>query len=93
VRLTNAGAAGNRLFGGQLLRHRVFGNESTYRVLATTEWFVDTEVVAAPGLRPGSPVRICRAAARGMLSERSDAGARGRSWLRPRHTRTARWTA
>jgi hypothetical protein len=46
----------------QLLRHRVLGGDTLYRVVGVAGELVEVEVVSAPGLEPGTRVRLTQAA-------------------------------
>jgi hypothetical protein len=46
----------------QLLRHRVLGGDTLYRVVGVAGELVEVEVVSAPGLDPGTRVRLTQAA-------------------------------
>jgi len=41
-----------------MLRHTMFGRDSTYLVLGETSSFVHVEVVGAPGLQRGTRLRL-----------------------------------
>jgi hypothetical protein len=71
----------HRWLAGQVLRHRALGTEATYRVLGSTQAIFNLAVLEVPGLRPGSRIRVCAAAARAMQPMRSDAAGRSRRWL------------
>jgi hypothetical protein len=49
-----------------LLRHFVFGEEATYRVLQTRGELVNVEVVTAVGLPPGTQLKLTVASATEM---------------------------
>jgi len=53
-----------RLAGGDVLRKRMLGTEARYRVLDAAPDTVEVEVLAAPGLAPGTHLRLSTAAAR-----------------------------
>jgi hypothetical protein len=50
----------------RLLRHRVLGEESLYRVVSEREGLVELEVVRAPRLEPGRRFHLTAEAVRGM---------------------------
>jgi hypothetical protein len=50
----------------KLLRHRVLGGEAFYRVVDAAGQIVEVEVVSAPGLEPGTHVRLTQAAVGSM---------------------------
>lgn len=50
----------------KLLRHRVLGDEAFYRVVDAAGEIVEVEVVSAPGLEPGTHLRLTRAAVASM---------------------------
>ena len=78
------------LVAGQMLRHRALRCESLYRVLDARGSVVRLEVVDAPGLRPGTAVRLSRAATRAMELVRLDADSRRRVLLAAPARHTAR---
>jgi len=50
----------------KLLRHCVLGGEAFYRVVDAAGEIVEVEVVSAPGLEPGTHVRLTQAAVANM---------------------------
>lgn len=50
----------------QLLRHSVLNGHSLYRVLDVAGGLVEVEVVSAPGLKPGTHLRLTQAAIASM---------------------------
>ena len=51
---------------GTMLRHTMFGRDSTYLILGETSSFVHVEVVGAPGLERGTQLRLKRSSAATM---------------------------
>ena len=49
-----------------MLRHTMFGRDSTYLILGETSSFVHVEVVGAPGLERGTQLRLKRSSAATM---------------------------
>jgi hypothetical protein len=66
VRLRHVHSVGQPLLTGQVLRERALGSESTYRVLQASDSIVELEVIAVPGLKAGTRIQVCGAAARAM---------------------------
>ena len=66
MQLRHVHSLGPPLHAGQVRRERALGTESTYRVLQATDSIVDLEVIAAPGLKAGTRIQVCVAAARAM---------------------------
>jgi hypothetical protein len=58
-----------------LLRHQVLGEEALYRAVEVIGELVELEVVSAPGLEPGTRLRVTKAAV-GRMSVVQEAGAR-----------------
>jgi hypothetical protein len=50
----------------QLLRHHVLGSDTLYRVVDVSGDLVEVEVVSAPGLQPGTHLRLTQSAVAGM---------------------------
>jgi hypothetical protein len=48
--------------GQALLRHQVLGQEALYRAVEVIGELVELEVVSAPGLDPGTRLRVTKAA-------------------------------
>ena len=77
--------------GERLLRHRMLGLEARYRLVAEHDCgpdgtVVELEVVEAPGLAPGTRIRVTAPAARRMTTEDGNSamsGAPWRWWRRP----------
>jgi hypothetical protein len=60
-----------------LLRHQVLGEEALYRAVEVIGELVELEVVSAPGLEPGTRLRVTKAAVSSMsVVEEAPAGAR-----------------
>lgn len=59
----------SRLSADDLLRHEGLGTQSAYRVVAVCGPTVEVEVVGAPGVTPGTRMRITLRAARAMRCE------------------------
>ena len=76
MRLRHVYPVGNAMLTGQVLRHRALGSEGTYRVLESRGSVVELEVIAVPGLLPGTHVQVCTSAARAMEPVRAPARAR-----------------
>ena len=57
---------------GTILRRRALGTEAAYRVLESVGDVVEVEVIEAPGLEPGTRVRLAARDAEAMHA--SDAG-------------------
>jgi hypothetical protein len=55
---------------GEVLQRRMLGSEARYRVLETAPETVDVEVLAAPGLAPGTHLRLSAATARSARRQR-----------------------
>ena len=51
---------------GTMLRHTIFGRDSTYLILGETSSFVHVQVVGAPGLERGTQLRLKRSSAARM---------------------------
>jgi hypothetical protein len=68
---------------GLVLRRGVLGESGTYRVVAARGAVVDVEVVEAPGLAPGSSLRLTAAAAAAMLTASADVVDAQRQGVRP----------
>jgi hypothetical protein len=75
---------------GVVLRRDVLGGSGTYRVLAARGAVVEVEVVEAPGLAPGSSLRLTAAAAAAMLTANVDLVDAQRQGVRPASTRGVR---
>jgi len=50
----------------KLLRNRVLGGEAFYRVVGAAGEIVEVEVISAPGLEPGTHLRLTQAAVASM---------------------------
>jgi hypothetical protein len=60
-----------------LLRHQVLGQEALYRAIDVIGELVELEVVSAPGLEPGTRLRVTKAAVSRMsVVEEAPAGGR-----------------
>jgi len=60
-----------------LLRHQVLGQEALYRAVDVIGELVELEVVSAPGLEPGTRLRVTKAAVSRMsVVEEAPAGNR-----------------
>jgi len=60
-----------------LLRHQVLGQEALYRAVEVIGELVELEVVSAPGLEPGTRLRVTKAAVSRMsVVEEAPAGGR-----------------
>jgi hypothetical protein len=60
-----------------LLRHQVLGEEALYRAVEVIGELVELEVVSAPGLEPGTRLRVTKAAVSRMsVVEEAPAGGR-----------------
>jgi hypothetical protein len=60
-----------------LLRHEVLGEEALYRAIGVIGELVELEVVSAPGLEPGTRLRVTKAAVSRMsVVEEAPASAR-----------------
>ncbi len=57
---------GSAVWSGGLLRQRALYSDAIYRVLRVSGQIVEAEVVAAPGLAPGTQLRMTAAAAAAM---------------------------
>jgi hypothetical protein len=77
--LVGGGVAAGRVVGrrmrripaaGEVLQRRMLGSEARYRVLETAPETVDVEVLAAPGLEPGTHLRLSAAIARSARRRR-----------------------
>jgi hypothetical protein len=63
-----------------LLRHQVLGQEALYRAVDVIGELVELEVVSAPGLEPGTRLRVTKAAVSRMsvVEQAGEAPAAGR---------------
>jgi len=59
-----------------VLRHRALCSEALYRPIQTRGPIVEVEVVAAPGLQPGTRLQLTAAAVAAMSSVAVDSGGR-----------------
>jgi hypothetical protein len=65
--------------GQALLRHQVLGQEALYRAVEVIGELVELEVVSAPGLEPGTRLRVTKAAVSRMsVVEEASAEVAGR---------------
>jgi hypothetical protein len=60
----------------RVLRRRALHSESSYREVSREGPMVELEVLSAPGLRPGTHLRVTSAAVRGMMPHRRNASDR-----------------
>jgi hypothetical protein len=75
---------------GLVLRRAALGGSGTYRVLAARGAVVEVEVLEAPGLAPGTTLRLTTAAAAAMLTASIDVVDAERQGVRPASTRGVR---
>ena len=82
---------GSAAWSGGLLRQRALYSDAIYRVLRVSGQIVEAEVVAAPGLAPGTRLRMTAAAAAAMkpVPRASADGRRYRLDARARRVRRA----
>jgi hypothetical protein len=66
VRLHWVRRLGSAVWSGGLLRQRALHSDAVYRVHRVSGPIVEAEVVAAPGLAPGTRLRMTAAAAAAM---------------------------
>jgi ornithine cyclodeaminase/alanine dehydrogenase-like protein (mu-crystallin family) len=83
---------GSAAWSGGLLRQRALNSDAVYRVLSVSGPIVEAEVVAAPGLAPGTHVRMTAAAAAAMKPVRRASIAR-RQFRLGSHARQVRRAA
>jgi len=76
------GVGGLSLRAGCVVRHRALDVDAVYRVLSARGRVVDVAVVAAPGLEPGTQLRLTTAAAMAMRAAPTDRLGRGRQGVR-----------
>jgi hypothetical protein len=89
VRLHWVRRLGSGAWSGGLVRQRSLYSDAVYRVLRVSDSIVEAEVVAAPGLAPGTRLRMTGAAAAAMrpVTRQSVDGRRFRLGLRAREIR------
>jgi hypothetical protein len=75
-----------------VLRHRALCSEALYRPIQTRGPIVEVEVVAAPGLQPGTRLQLTAAAVAAMSAVAVDSGDRAKRRVAPaaRDVRIAR---
>ena len=64
-----------------MLRHRVLCSEALYRPIHVWGPIVEVEVVAAPGLQPGTRLQLTAAAVAAMRSIAAPSGGRPKPWF------------
>jgi hypothetical protein len=64
-----------------VLRHRALCSEALYRPIHVWGPIVEVEVVAAPGLQPGTRLQLTAAAVAAMRSIAVPSGERRKPWL------------
>jgi hypothetical protein len=64
-----------------VLRHRALCSEAVYRPIHSWGPIVEVEVVAAPGLQPGTRVQLTAAAVAAMRSIAVASGDRRKPWF------------
>jgi hypothetical protein len=74
VNLINVGLARGRR--AKVLRRHALDSDSAYRRVARHGQTVEVEVLSAPGLRPGTHMRVTAAAARAMAPSTTSASER-----------------
>jgi hypothetical protein len=68
MRLRHVCPVGSASSGSAVLRHRALCSEALYRPIHSSGPIVEVEVVAAPGLQPGTRVQLTAAAVAAMSS-------------------------
>ena len=81
MRLRHVCPVGSASSSSAVLRHRALCSEAVYRPIQTWGPIVEVEVVAAPGLQPGTRLQLTAAAVAAMTSVAVDSGDRWKPWF------------